>query len=89
MRSSQVDSAPEQMLLVAEAALHCNNGLNFGRTGLCTWEGFRSLKLGVLLLLHVFAFLMGSAELPLLKITGTLCKQGPEYLLHITSHRDA
>lgn len=63
-------SAPEQMLRVAEAALRSNNGLNFGRTGLCTWEGLRSPELGFLLLSHAFAFLLGSAELPLPKITG-------------------
>lgn len=69
-RWPRADSAPEQMLLVAEAALHCNNGLSFGRTGLCTWQGIRSPELGFLLLPHASAFLVGSAELPLPELTG-------------------
>lgn len=62
---NKADSAPEQMLLVAEAAQPWNNELNLGTTGLCTWEGLRNPELGFLLLL-----LLPNPSAFLAKITG-------------------
>lgn len=66
----QVELAPgrqcsELMLLVAEAALPWNNGLSFGTTGLCTWQGLRSPELAFLLLPHASGF------------SGGLCRAAP------------
>lgn len=42
-----------QMLAAAAVSLSCNNGLNFGKARVCTWEGFRSPEFGSLIFSHV------------------------------------